>query len=319
MLNGVKHALDRLRHRRIPSLLLRVPAKPLVALSDLVADQTRRKVKINGGTVSVDGISLRFPPDVGTIHLSQLYWHRETSDEGVWWILRALIPEAVRFADVGSYVGLYSVLAKKLNPGCEVWAFEPVPSIAAKNRRFSAANGVDIRLHEMALSDRNGKATLYLPDSETGVEESTATLQTQSWQTRRADDGSATRIEVSTSQLDTLCREQDWWPDLLKIDVEDHEAAALRGMRTLLMQKRPSVVCEILPRDHGNRETLSLVAEVGYDLHAITPSGLFRITQLPRSRTYMDCLLTPASVLPEQLSPSEIAAWAAARTPAFPR
>ena len=111
-------------------------------------------------------------------------------------------------------------------------------------------------------------------------------------------------------RLDSVCEENAWWPDLLKIDVEDHEAAVLRGMEKLLTEKRPLIVCEILPRDHGNRETLSVLKAVGYDLHAITRAGLFRVTELPKARTYMDCLLAPAFIVPEQLSASDIESWA---------
>lgn len=307
-------ALNRLRHQRIPSLVLRAIASPAVRLSDSLSTQARRKVKINGGSVNVEGIPIRFPANVGTVHLSSLYWRKGSPEsEDIWWVLRALLPSAVRFADVGSYIGFYAVLAKKLNPGCDVWAFEPVPSIADKNRCFSAANAAPIRLWEVALSDRDGEASLYLPDSDTGVEESTATIEAHSWQEGRAEQGEASQLMVSTRRLDSLCQEHHWWPDLMKIDVEDHEAAALRGMEKVLRTKRPYVICEILPRDHGNEATLSMLRDVGYDLHAITPNGLFRVTELPRSRTYMDCLLAPASEIPEQLTPSDIGGWARSR------
>ena len=90
---------------------------------------------------------------------------------------------------------------------------------------------------------------------------------------------------------------------LLKIDVEDFEAAVLRGARTLVSKCRPWILCEILPREHHNRETLALIVAMKYVAFAVTSNGLFRMggVDFSRTRKLKDFLL-----LPEEKIPSDI-------------
>jgi len=310
---GMKHVLKPILQNATVSAVLRTLATPVVRLCDAVSREARRTIAINGVSVMVDDLRLNFPKDVGVLHSSPLYWQGSAAlRSDIWWVLRPLVQTSCRFADVGSYIGFLAVLAKKANSACDVWAFEPVPSIAEQNRRFQAANHVSLTFYEAALSDRNGVATLFLPRASGVDEESTGTIRPDSWQASRAASGQAKPIEVETKRLDDLCEEADWWPDLVKIDAEDHEARVLRGMRKIMQRdQRPYIICEVLPRDHGNLETLAWVKENDYALYAITPSGLFRVTEFPRARTFTDYLLAPLRDGPEYLSPLELDTWIA--------
>jgi hypothetical protein len=57
-------------------------------------------------------------------------------------------------------------------------------------------------------------------------------------------------------------------PDLLKIDVETHEASVLRGLGKLLGNK-PTIIIEIL-NDEVGRDCESIVAGLGYRFLRLT-------------------------------------------------
>jgi hypothetical protein len=84
--------------------------------------------------------------------------------------------------------------------------------------------------------------------------------------------------------------------DVLKIDVEDFEAAVLRGMSETILGGRPFIICEILPRQHKNAETRDILESLGYASYWITPSGFNRVSSFGFERQLCDFLLSPVSI-----------------------
>lgn len=127
-------------------------------------------------------------------------------------VARGLIPWGGTVVDVGANQGLYSALAVAAGAG-RVIAIEPHPALAAALRMLSPA--IDVR--ECAASDTDGTVSLHVfPESlyvstirQDGVE-------------------GAKPIEVSMRTLDELVGDVPRI-DLLKIDVENLEAAVLKG------------------------------------------------------------------------------------------
>ncbi len=289
---SMRRFLNRVRYNRLISLILRTIGKPVSQISESLALQLRRKVWINGCTVGFDGLDLVFPPDVGVDFATSIYWNgKEGYEPEVWNTLRPILENLTRFADIGANIGFYSVLASRLNAKMQIWAFEPVPKIASKCRKFLAANNADnVKLYELALSDSEGEAVLYLPESSYVEEEKTGTIRLDSWQAKRPN---AMHIEVATKTFDSLCSGANWFPQAIKIDVEDFESSVLRGMNDLLRIHRPLIVCEVLPRDHLNNDTLSILKEYEYAIYAITRDGLFKQTSFHLSRRFTDFLFVP--------------------------
>lgn len=83
--------------------------------------------------------------------------------------------------------------------------------------------------------------------------------------------------------------------DLIKIDVEDFEASVLAGMCQIILRDRPFIVCEILPRAHGNQHTLEIVNRLSYQPYWITPDGYIKVTRFDFDRRRSDFLLSPVS------------------------
>jgi FkbM family methyltransferase len=158
-------------------------------------------------------------------------------------IFEQIVGEADVLFDVGANVGVYSVLGCARHLELRAFAFEPV----AENREILARNlslnHVDQRvsIEPVAVSDRSGTATISL-----------AASGTHSLSAQR--DG-ATR-EVETLTLDEFYLHHQVTPDLIKIDVEGHEAAVLDGARMLLEQTAPTLFMEFSPRQHGDLDGL---------------------------------------------------------------
>lgn len=155
-------------------------------------------------------------------------------------------PDFILF-DIGCNMGLYSaLLASMFRPG-PVHAFEPSPSTAEIAKRVALANKLPIEIHQLALSDRDGFADLYLSP----VSDSSNSL------VEGFRDTSET-VEVPTLTLDSFSEASGATPDIIKLDVETHERAVLDGGRRTIERSRPAIVVEVLRRrgrDHGDEIT----------------------------------------------------------------
>ncbi len=149
---------------------------------------------------------------------------------------RVLSPGGVH-VDIGANIGITAFRAARcVGPSGKVIAFEPDPTNAALFLRGVAANGFgNVTLFPLALSDRRevfamqGGSNGYLvPAAQTDI----------AIQAIPGDDLLAAEPRI----------------DLVKIDIEGHEPAALRGLTQTLARHRPQLLCEFNPRclrDHA--------------------------------------------------------------------
>jgi FkbM family methyltransferase len=140
------------------------------------------------------------------------------------------------------------------------YAFEPVPELA---RRLVARMGNRIAVRRVALSDASGSATLTIPVQ--GAVRLSG-LSSLSGSVRRAHSQFET-IVVQTLRLDDICIEP---VGFMKIDVEGHEEAVLRGSRRTLQHSRPRVLVEI-----EERHAPGAVARIGAFFRELEYSGFF--------------------------------------------
>jgi FkbM family methyltransferase len=190
-----------------------------------------------------------------------------------------------------------------------------VPAIWKKNQQFHQLNRLSAaNVLNLAVSDRAGRQNIFLPVYASGLEEEqTATLRQDSWQTREEK---VEKIEIQCTTLDAFAtgRQLPAGRCCLKIDVENHEAAVLRGGRQFISTRRPWIICEILPgqnidpvtkvRSNNNSEVVALIQELGYSPFAITTEGLFRMKAADFSspRGFKDFLLVPAGAVSGDVS-----------------
>lgn len=150
--------------------------------------------------------------------------------------------------DIGANVGHYTLrMAELVGRGGRVVAVEPVPDtfalLAANARLFRYEN---VSLLNIAASDRVASRSIEIPQFAGGL--------TNYYQARlsSSDDG----LRVLTLPIDALMLPA---VRLVKIDVEGHELAVLRGMRSLLERDHPALIVET-----GLQETLDVLGDLGY-------------------------------------------------------
>jgi FkbM family methyltransferase len=271
-------------------------AKPIRWVSLRLGTQIEEMVKKNGVALSLpNGRVLRLARDSGVNLASLLFWkgldgyEAQTSKT-----LRFFFERAATFVDVGANYGLYSILGALWNPNLRVVAFEPVPQIHQALARNVSLNHLEQRVStlQLALADRAGEATFYLPRTASKDFETTGTLAADSWQSRKG----SPEILVKTLRFDDFEPLHPMTVDLLKIDVEDFEAGVLAGMEHTIRRDRPFIVCEILPRAHRNERTRQIVESLNYTPYWITRSGYIRVSRFDFEReSFEDFLLSPVA------------------------
>lgn len=141
-----------------------------------------------------------------------------------------LLPDDGVLFDVGASWGTFS-FAAALRPNFrgEVHAFEPSPQSAGDFRRIAQVLPLDgkVTLHQLALSDHTGPGNLWLHLINSGGN----SIQIK---------GSHS-VEVSLHSLDELTLPA---PNVIKIDIEGHEAAMINGGVKTIAASRPAVIFE---------------------------------------------------------------------------
>ncbi len=147
--------------------------------------------------------------------------------------------------DIGANTGVYSLIAKSLNPESQVYAFEPVKRVYEKLESNNRLNGYDIVCFDSAVSDTDGTATVY--DTPTEHIYSVTVNKNLS-----ADNVEVIPTEIKVKRLDSLIEELKIEKiDLIKIDVETHEPEVLAGFGKYLDEFKPTMLIEVLDDEVG--------------------------------------------------------------------
>lgn len=155
--------------------------------------------------------------------------------------------------DVGSYGGLFGIAAALMRNA--VIAIEPNPILVKRTNANAALNGVIYHnVIQAAASDKKGEAMLgFNPNVRLT---SGASLERK---------GPA-MMEVKTMTLDSL---EGFLPakvGAIKIDVEGHEAAVIRGALELIKHNKPVLMIEVMTDEKRKQEIISLLP--GYKMKA---------------------------------------------------
>lgn len=159
--------------------------------------------------------------------------------------------------DVGANFGLYAILAARALPDLAVEAFEPVSRTRAKLALNVSLNGLEgrVHVHALALSDREGAAEIAIDPRSSGL----SSLSPSEAERARRDFAEAER--VPTAPLDALAPPSGA-VIAVKIDVEGHEAEALRGMARTLAAN--SGVLQVEIRERNAPEVRALLTAAGW-------------------------------------------------------
>jgi FkbM family methyltransferase len=175
-----------------------------------------------------------------------------------------LVRPGDRCIDVGANIGLHTVRLAKLTGGQgEVIAVEPDPELADRASGNIALNDLpQARVINAAASDHSGEAQLYRP----GVADTNrgrASLLQHTYLT-------GTTSTVPTVTVDEISAGP---VDLIKIDVEGHEAAVVRGASATIARDAPLVIFEYAPEllDDPASTPFAWLTDRGYQMYQICP------------------------------------------------
>ena len=182
----------------------------------------------------------------------------------------ALLPQLCRAnlisVDVGANRGLYC--KHLLQYSRSVVVFEPLPTLQMRLRTHF---GQRIELHPIALSDSNGDAVIRVPKTHDAL----STLAP----TNQVGGADFESLPIVTRTLDSF---ELSGVGFIKIDVEGHEEAVLRGAHETLERNRPNLLIELEERHNPGSigrvtELLNRLGYAGYflDEGALKPLSQF--------------------------------------------
>lgn len=139
--------------------------------------------------------------------------------------IKNLLEQGMTFVDCGAHIGWYTLLAARaVGPAGKVYAFEPAPSTFEILVRNVKANGYEdiVTAVPNAVSNKSGLQRLFFNER--------SSVSTKLFTSH----GDQEFNEVEVISLDEFFREKDWpQVDLVKMDIEGAEKAALEGMKEL--------------------------------------------------------------------------------------
>lgn len=184
-------------------------------------------------------------------------------------LFSAFLPSISSFIDVGSYTGLYSVIAAALGGGkVRTYAIEPQQSCCECMRKTIAANHWEDRLKvfPLGLADRAGELTLHVCGSGS------------TFMNEFNDNEPLPQERVQVQTLDGFIdKYQIEYVDFIKIDVEGFELRVLKGAERTIETFKPALFIEIADGIRGRKfrnpyyiETMDWLRERGYEIYRST-------------------------------------------------
>ena len=183
------------------------------------------------------------------------------------------------FLDIGSNVGFYTNSIAILNQNISVHAFEPNPDVFASLLSNLDLNGLGngrVVTHNVGVSDSSVDDALFFVPKYTGTGGG-------SLKDLHPEEGDAAQKSVSLRRLDEVNIGSS--VDLIKIDVEGAEFAALTGAKNLIVRDHPTIVAELLrkwmkPFDSKPQDVIELLIPLDYQCFAIEESAIINVNNI---------------------------------------
>ena len=183
-------------------------------------------------------------------------------------VLSRIVQPGDTVVDIGANLGFYTcLLARRVGETGRVIAVEPTPSMFELLTNNVAINRLNrnVSCHQVALSDRNGVASLHTFSE--GNEVYNSLTASKSW----IDQPSEGTIQVGTTTLDALAKDiSSDAPCFLKVDVEGFQHQVLQGGSRLLERlSKVSLMVELNDNASSQNEfsawdTIRLVESWGF-------------------------------------------------------
>jgi FkbM family methyltransferase len=218
----------------------------------------------------------------------KLYWHKNIYadaivystgkyDEDTCHLLQNLTCPGMIALDIGAHLGYFTLLLADIvgNKG-KVYSFEPQPLNCDAIRKSAKANGFNnITVIPKAVSNKSEMLDLYFINEGDGI----ASIY------KGAESRGQQHLTVESIALDTFFEKEGWLPiDIIKMDIEGAEIAALEGARELF-RRNPQVklIIEFYPELQKNaggspEDFFGILTGLGFNRFSIVKNNLYQIT-----------------------------------------
>ncbi len=218
------------------------------------------------GVIEVGGVLFDF--DYSFSHkVRKMYFH--TFQPVVEDVIRRYLKPGDTFIDVGANIGYFSfVAAQQVGKSGKVFSFEPVGEYFERLENFAKMNNDHfIKANKTALGEKDGNADIFIKGG--------ADIGNNTFFPELLSGDFRSKEIVPVRRMDKYIEENKVKRiKLIKIDVEGHEFAVLKGMEEFFkknMQKKslPLVICEIVPEiypllNSGIEEVFAYMEKFGY-------------------------------------------------------
>jgi FkbM family methyltransferase len=194
--------------------------------------------------------------------------------------------DELNLIDVGALWGHTSLVAASLFPCSNIHLFEMNPitiEALSKNILLNQHLGGDFQINNILLSnvDKTTQVTFKhytarYGDGSGGAKLSELKIFRENLKSalkrifKREGQGDYVKLEMRVGTLDTYCRENNFVPNLIKIDVEGSQFNILQGAQQILIRYHPLLLVEFDTPDSvnnigkSNRDTVRLLESLGY-------------------------------------------------------
>ncbi len=155
-------------------------------------------------------------------------------------------PKRHNMLDIGANIGNHTVQFS--NHFGHVFSFEPNP-VLFEVLKLNTLGRNNVTNHNFGISDEESTAYLVIPEFNAGGGHIAADPEDKSH-------------PITLKALDTGFKEDF---ALIKIDVEGHEANALRGMKQLILKNKPIICFELINREDEGKELIDTIRDMGYE------------------------------------------------------
>lgn len=174
------------------------------------------------------------------------FWHGlfNTWENDTGWLWIELCKNSKNIFDIGANTGVYSLVAKTINKDANVFAFEPSKNTFTQLQKNNALNKFNIHCKQIALSNSSEIQVFYdTPEKN----QTSASLNPEKLKYWEGYSGDILEYNVSCMKIDDFIVENNITEiDLMKIDVEMHEAEVIEGFKLHLEKFKPIIIIEVL-------------------------------------------------------------------------
>lgn len=186
-------------------------------------------------------------------------------------ILKKIVEQGMTCFDIGANLGYYALI--ELKAGATVYAFEPVESNCRLMMKSARLNGyTKLTVQQIALGDKNFATGYLLPANNRA---SNLGRIARDGDVYSGEYGKEPVTPVRMRTLDSLCREMDLVPDLLRFDTEGYEIEIIRGAKETLEAMKPGswIFGEFHPRIFLRDNNLARIPELVECINTIVRAG----------------------------------------------